>query len=67
MRFVEIDIFGVYVAPISILLILALLLTSVLRLAADYFGMLRYVWRPPIFVAAVYIVVLATLTLFFAR
>jgi len=67
MRFVELDIFGVYVAPISILILLALVLTGVLRRVADQFGLLRYVWRPPLFVGAVYVVILSTIVLFFAR
>jgi len=67
MNFVEIDIFGVYVAPISILLLLALILTGVLRRVANHFGLLRYVWRPPLFVGAVYVVVLSTIVLFVAR
>ncbi len=67
MNFVEIDIFGVYVAPISILILIALVLTGVLRRIADHFGLLRYVWRPPLFVGAVYTVVLSTIVLFLAR
>ncbi len=67
MRFTEIDLFGVYVAPISLLLVAAWVVTVVLRRLADLFGLLRYVWHPALFVFAVYIIVLSSMTLFVAR
>ena len=60
MRFTETDLFGVYVASISLILIGAWLITIVLRRAADRFGLLRHVWHPALFVFAVYIIVLST-------
>ena len=60
MRFTEIDLFGVYVAPISLMLIGAWFITIVLRPAADHLGLLRYVWHPALFVFAVYTIVLST-------
>ena len=46
MRFTEINLFGVYVAPISLMMVEAWLVLIVLRRAADHFGLLRCVWRP---------------------
>jgi hypothetical protein len=60
MRFNELNLFGVYVAPISIMMIEAWLITIVLRRIASRSGLLRYVWHPALFVFAVYIIVLAS-------
>jgi uncharacterized protein DUF1656 len=60
MRFTEIDLFGVYVAPISLILIGAWFITIVLRRAADRFGLLRHAWHPALFVFAVYTIVLSS-------
>ena len=60
MRFTELNLFGVYVAPISIMMIGAWLITIVLRRIASRAGLLRYVWHPALFVFAVYIIVLAS-------
>jgi hypothetical protein len=60
MRFTEIDLFGVYVAPISLMMVEAWLVTIVLRRVADRWGLLRYVWHPALFVFAVYIIVLSS-------
>jgi protein AaeX len=67
MRFAEINLFGVYVAPISVLMVGAWLVTIGLRRAANRFGLLRQVWHPSLFVFAVYIIVLSSMTLFAAR
>ena len=63
MRFTDINLLGVYVAPISIMLIEAWLITFVLRRVAARWGLLRYVWHPALFVFAVYIIVLSSLIL----
>jgi len=67
MRFEEIDLFGVYVAPLSVLLLAAWLVTVALRRVADRFGWLDRVWHPALFVFAVYLIVLASMTLIAAR
>jgi len=67
MRFAEIHLFGVYVAPISVLMVVAWLVMIGLRRAASRFGLLRQVWHPSLFVFAVYIIVLSSMTLFAAR
>ena len=67
MRFTDINLFGVYVAPISIMMLGAWLVTIVLRRVAARWGLLRYVWHPALFVFAVYIIVLSSFMLTVAR
>lgn len=67
MRFVEIDLFGVYVAPMSLMLLAAWVVTIALRRVAARYGLLRHVWHPALFVAAVYTIVLSSIVLTMAR
>jgi hypothetical protein len=60
-------VFGVYVAPISLLMIASWVVTMGLRLIADRFGLLRHVWHPALFMFSVYIIVLSSMVLFIAR
>jgi hypothetical protein len=66
-RFAEIDLFGVYVAPISVMMVAAWLVTIALRRVADRYGLLQYVWHPSLFVFAVYIILLSSWILIVAR
>ena len=66
MRFTEINLFGVYVAPISLMMVGAWAVTIGLRRFADRFGLLRYVWHPSLFVFAVYMIVLSSMVLLVA-
>lgn len=67
MRFVEINLFGVYIAPLSAMLVAAWIVTIALRRIAARFGLLRYVWHPALFVFAVYMIVLSSIVLAVAR
>jgi hypothetical protein len=67
MSFTEINVFGVYVAPISVMMVAAWFITIALRRIATRFGLLRYVWHPALFVFAVYIIVLSSSILIVAR
>jgi hypothetical protein len=67
MSFTEVNLFGVYVAPISVMMVVAWVITIALRRIATRFGLLRYVWHPSLFVFAVYIIVLSSWTLIIAR
>ena len=67
MRFAEINLFGVYVAPISLFVVAAWLITMALRRVANRSGLLRHVWHPALFVFAVYIIVLASSILILAE
>ena len=63
MRFAEFDVFGVYVAPISLMMVAASVVTMGLHRSAARFGLLRHVWHPAMFVFAVYMIVLFTIVL----
>jgi hypothetical protein len=67
MNFTEVDLFGVYVAPISVMMVAAWLVLIALRRVADHFGLLRHVWHPALFVFAVYMLVLSSIVLVVAR
>jgi protein AaeX len=67
MRFTDIDLFGVYVAPISLMMVGAWLVTISLRRVTSRFGLLQHIWHPALFVFAVYIIVLSSWTLIVAR
>jgi len=65
-RFTEINLFGVYVAPVSVMMVVAWVITIGLRRSAARFGLLRYVWHPSLFVFAVYMIVLSSIVLVIA-
>jgi protein AaeX len=65
--FYEINLFGIYVAPISLLMIAAWLVTGALRRVAARFGLLSHVWHPALFVFSAYIFVLSSMVLLIAR
>jgi hypothetical protein len=67
LKFVEVDLFGVYVAPISVMMVGAWFITMILRRVAGRFGLLAYVWHPALFVFAVYIIVLSSIVLVISR
>ena len=67
MSFTEINLLGVYVAPISVMMIGAWFVTIVSRLLLSRYGLLRYVWHPALFVFAVYVVVLSIWILLVSR
>ena len=67
MRFAEIALFGVYLAPISVMLALAWVITIVLRRVAVRFGILRHVWHPALFFLSVYLIVLSSIVLTYAQ
>ena len=62
MSFTEVDLFGVYVAPISLLMMAAWVVTMGLRRLAVRVGLLDWVWHPALFVFAAYVVILWSLT-----
>jgi hypothetical protein len=66
-RFTEINLFGVYVAPISVMMVAAWVVTITLRWSAARFGLLRHVWHPALFVFSVYMIVLSSMVLVAAR
>ena len=63
MRFTEINFFGLYVAPMSLMMVAAWVFTIGLRRLAARFELLRYVWHPSLFVFAVYMIMLSSIVL----
>jgi hypothetical protein len=66
-RFTEINLFGVYVAPISMILIAAWPVLISLRWLATHFGLWRFVWHPALFEFAIYMIVFSSIVLLLAR
>jgi hypothetical protein len=62
-RFTEINLFGVYVAPMSVMMVAAWFVTIWLRWSAARFGLLRYVWHPSLSAFAFYMITLSTIVL----
>jgi len=67
MNFTEVDLFGVYLAPVSLMMAAAWLVLIALRHVADHFGLLRHVWHPALFVFAFYMIILSSVVLVVAR
>jgi protein AaeX len=63
----ELNLDGVYVAPITVPMIIAWITTVVLRRIAALAGWLRFVWHPALFTVALYLIVLAAITLIAQR
>ena len=67
MRFTEFNLLGVYVAPISVMLVAAWVITIALRRVTVRFGLLRHVWHPALFTFAIYMIALSAIALTVAR
>ncbi|HYZ33359.1 MAG TPA: DUF1656 domain-containing protein [Crenalkalicoccus sp.] len=67
MRFTEINLFGVYIAPMSVMIVAAWAVTVALRRLASHYGLLRHVWHPALFVFSVYMIVLSCIVLVLGR
>jgi hypothetical protein len=62
-RLSEVNLLGVYIAPISVLMVVAWLATIALRRCFARFGLLRFVWHPALFVFSVYMILLSSIVL----
>jgi hypothetical protein len=67
MRFNEINLFGIYVAPIVVILAVAWIAYLVLRRAADRFGLTPLVWHPALFELALYVIIVSSIVIMIAR
>ena len=67
MRYAEIDLLNVYVAPIALMIVAAWLLILPIRRYAERFGLLRFVWHPALFMFAVYAILLSGIVLLAGR
>lgn len=63
MTFSEVNIFGVYVAPIAVMMLVAWLATLLLRWLLMLAGLLRHVWHPSLFAFALFLLVLSLMVL----
>ena len=63
MRYFELDVFGVYIAPIVPMMLAAWIAMLPLRWAAHHTGLMRIVWHPALFSFAIYLIVLAAIVL----
>ena len=63
MRLSEVNLFGVYVAPISVMMVVAWFATVTLRRVLVRFDLMRYVWHPALFVFAIYMILLSSIVL----
>jgi len=60
----EVSIYGLYVPPLLLLTLAALLLCRVLNLALARTGFYRLVWHPALFDVSLFVIVLGTLAYF---
>jgi hypothetical protein len=67
MSFAEVNVLGVFVAPMSVMLLAAWLVTITLRRVAARYGLLSYVWHPALLIFSVYLIVLSSITFIVAR
>jgi hypothetical protein len=67
MSYAELNLFGVYVAPIAPMIVGAWLLLIPLRYVADRLGLLRHVWHPALFLFSAYLVLLSAMVLLAGR
>jgi protein AaeX len=63
MSFVEVDVLGVYIAPIVPMMVLAFGITLALRWVAVSAGLFRWIWHPALFEFSVYLIVLTVIVL----
>jgi protein AaeX len=67
MRFTEINLFGLYVAPIALIMAVAWAAYLIIRRAADRFGLTQRVWHPALFELALYVIIASSIVLMIAR
>lgn len=67
MKFAEVNLLGVYVAPIAVMMVAAWSVLIALRRVADHFGLVRHTWHPALFVFAVYMILLSSIVLIVGR
>jgi len=67
MRFNEINLFGLYVAPIVVILAVAWIVYLLVRRVADRFGLTPLVWHPALFELSLYIIIVSSIVLLISR
>ncbi len=67
MRFNEINLFGLYVAPIMLIRAVAWVVYLVVRRTGDRFGLAQRVWHPALFELALYVIIVSSIVVMIAR
>jgi hypothetical protein len=67
MRFNEIDLFGLYVAPITAIMAAAWVVYLLVRRTGDRFGLTQHVWHPALFELALYVILVSSIVIVIAR
>ena len=67
MRFNEINLFGLYVAPITLIMAVAWVVYLIVRRAGDRFGLTQRVWHPALFELALYVMIVSGMVVMIAR
>jgi hypothetical protein len=65
-RLSEIDLLGVYVAPIVVIMAAAWILLLIFRRVVVRFGLSQYVWHPALFSLAIYVIFVSSIVLIIA-
>jgi hypothetical protein len=63
----EVNLLGVYVAPIAVILAVAWILLLIARRMVVRVGLSQYVWHPALFSLAIYVIFVSSIVLFIAR
>ena len=63
MGLAEVNLAGVYVAPLVVVMARAWVMLLILRRIGARFGLFRYVWHPPLFSFAVYVILVSGIVL----
>jgi len=66
-RLSEVNLLGVYVAPIAVILAVAWILLLIARRMVVRVGLSQYVWHPALFSLAIYVIFVSSIVLFIAR
>ncbi len=67
MRFNEINLFGLYVAPITVIMAAAWVAYVAVRRMGDRFGLTPLVWHPALFELALYVIIVSSIVVLIAR
>jgi protein AaeX len=67
MRFNEINLFGLYVAPIMLIMVGAWLIYLVVRRTGDRFNLTPLVWHPALFELSLYVIIVSSIVIMIAR
>jgi hypothetical protein len=63
----EINLLGVYVAPIFVVMAIAWVVLLALRRIVVLCGLAKYVWHPALFTLAIYVIVVSSVILILAH